>query len=288
MGDITRRITKKSLKAKRIAAIKTIKAQAKEKIREVKTEYSINAKEKKSRLIEKEHKKELRTQKANAKLAYSMKQPRPFTLGEDLLNSISHGIGAGLSVAAIVLLSIKAYYHAPADSRSSFIASFAIFGSAMFLVYIISTLYHALISPTARKVFSILNHDAIFILITALYTPFIIKTLEHSSEIVACSVAWGLTGILVALYSVFGARLKTASVITYAVMGWILMGGFAFGGDVINISYKCRNFLIAGGLIYTASGIFFLLKTFKWAHSIFHIGVLAGSILHFFSVYNLI
>ncbi len=99
MADISLRITKKSLKAKRKAAIKTIKAQTKEKIRAIKMEYAVNSERKKIKVAERAQKKELRIQKANARLAYNERQPRQYTLGEELFNSISHGIGAGLSAA---------------------------------------------------------------------------------------------------------------------------------------------------------------------------------------------
>ena len=134
MGDITRRITRKSLKAKRKAAIKTIKAQAKEKIHQIKVDYSMDAEKKKEKAAEREHKRELRAQKANARLSYNARQPRPFTLGEDVLSSIANGIGAGLSVSAIVLLVIRAYFYAPAAQKSTYISTFAVFGSSLFVL----------------------------------------------------------------------------------------------------------------------------------------------------------
>lgn len=285
MADISRKITSKSLKLKRKAAIKTIKAQAKEKIRQVKMEYTSDSDKAKLRAAEKEQKKELQLQKANARLAYNTRQPRPFTLGEEIFNSISHGIGAGLSVAAIVLLAIQAYYHAPC-SRTSYIASFSIFGSALFILFLMSTLYHAISSLGAKKIFSILNHNTVYIFIAAAYTPFVLTQFSLPNAAGICGLVWGICGGLVALYSVFGAKLRVFSFLTYVTFGWLL-AGLALSPLGSNINDLSKKLLTVAAIIYTAGSGLFLLKTYKWMHSVFHLCSLAASILMFFSVYYL-
>ena len=286
MADISLRITKKSLKAKRKAAIKTIKAQTKEKIRAIKMEYAVNSERKKIKAAERAQKKELRIQKANARLAYNERQPRQYTLGEELFNSISHGIGAGLSVAAIVLLVIRAVFHTPAGSSTAlYVTSFSIFGASLFILYLMSTLYHAITVPGARKVFSVLDHDAIYILIAGTYTPFVLTKIPSSAGIAICASVWGICAALIALYSVFKSRLRSFSVFTYLVLGWLIISVFTFYPLGTVLSNTCRAMLFAGGAAYTVGGVFFLMRKYKWTHSIFHLFVLGGSVLHFFAVY---
>lgn len=285
MADISRKITSKSLKHKRKAAIKTLKAQTKEKIRQIKMEYTSDSNRAKLRAAEKEQKKELKIQKANARLSYNTRQPRPFTLGEEIFNSISHGIGAGLSVAAIVLLAIQAYYHAPCE-KSYYIASFSIFGAALFIQFLMSTLYHAISSLGAKKIFSILNHDTIYIFIAAGYTPFVLTQFKLPDAAGICGLIWGISGGLIALYSVFGAKLRILSLLSYLTFGWILVG-LAFSPIGSNINELSKNLLTASAIVYTAGSGCYLLKTYKWMHSVSHLCSLAASILMFFSVYYL-
>lgn len=285
MADISRKITSKSLKLKRKAAIKTIKAQAKEKIRQVKMEYTSDSDKAKLRAAEKEHKKELQLQKANARLSYNTRQPRPFTLGEEIFNSISHGIGAGLSVAAIVLLAIQAYYHAPC-AKSTYVASFSIFGASLFILFLMSTLYHAISSLGAKKIFSILNHDTIYIFLAAIYTPFILTQFKLPNPAGICGLVWGICGGCIVLYSIFGAKLRVLSFLSYVTFGWLFFGiTFSPIGD--NINELSKKLLATAAVIYSAGSGLFLLKTHKWMHSVFHLCSLAASILMFFSVYYL-
>ncbi len=288
MADISARITRKSLNAKKKAAIKTIKAQAKEKIREVKIEYNVNPERIKAKAQEKAQKQELKMQKANARLAYNERQSRQYTFGEDLFNSISHGIGAGLSVAAIVLLILRAVFHCPeGESVSQCVVGYTIFGASLFIMYMFSTLYHAITPYMARKVFSILNHDAIYILIAGTATPFILTKIPAGTDIVALSCVWGICAALVVLYSVFGSRLRGFSFFTYVVLGWIMVLCFGLGTFAGNLNNLSRTLLITGAISYSVGGLFFLMQKTRWTHSISHLFVLAGSILHFFSVYYL-
>ena len=286
MGDISNRITRKSIKAKKKAAIKTIKAQAKEKIHEVKIEYANNPERQKAKENERQAKKERKLQKANARLAYNQRQSREYTLGEDLFSSISHGIGAGLSAAAIVLLVIRAVFHCPEGVPvSACVTGYAIFGSSMFILYLMSTLSHAIPANSARKVFSIFNHDAIYILIAGTYTPFVLTKIGGGTGIAIVAIVWGITGLLITLYSVFGPRLRWFSVVTYLVMGWLIITIFSFFPVGIELNKTSRALLFAGGAAYAFGGLFYVLRKVKWSHSIFHLFVLGGSVLHFFSVY---
>ncbi len=286
MADISKRISRKSIKAKKKYAIKTIKKQAKEKIHDIKIQYAANPERQQEKDSEKQHKRTLRIQRRNARLAYYAKQPRPFTVGEEISNSIIHGIAAGLSIAAIVLLAVRAYFYAPAGmDRSSCVASFVIFGSMLFITYTMSTLYHALTPYGARKVFSIFDHDAIYLMLAGTYTPFLLLgTKSHTGMLIA--TIWAVTAVLIALYSVFGSKLRTFSFFTYFLIGWILVAAVLCGQ--IEVTQRSQNFMLAGAIVYSLGCGFFILRKFKWTHSMFHLFSLAASVLHFFSVYFLV
>ena len=285
MADISKKISRKSIKAKKNAAIKTIKQQAKQKIKEVKIEYALNSEKVQLKLAEKEQKRNLKLQKKNARLAYNEHKQKQYTLGEELFNSISHGIGVGLSIAAIVLLILKACLFAPGSMVGLYVTSYCLFGGSLFVIYIFSTLYHALTPYGARTIFSIFTHDAIFLLIAGTFSPYLLTNVGSSLGWTLFIVLWSVTAFCIVLYSVFSKKFKTLSVVVYLILGWIYLGILLTSPFVNPLSHISFSYLIAGGVAYSVGSVFYLLKNIKWAHSIFHLFVLAGSILHFFSIY---
>ena len=283
MADISERITRKSLRAKKRAAIKTIKAQSREKIKEVKIRYAKNPERQQARIVERERRKALRIQQENARLAYNARQPRQYSLGEDLFNSISHGIAAGLSVAAIVLLIVRAIRYAPAGQTGLYITSFTIFGVSLFLLYLMSTLYHALTPYGVRKVFSILNHTSIYLLIAGTYTPFALTTISGVAGWVVFGLIWGFAGLGIIFYAVFGARMRNVSAATYIIMGWVIV--FGIHPLTEKLPVESIALLFSGGVAYTVGCVFYFMRKYKWSHSIFHLFVVMGSVLQFFSIY---
>lgn len=286
MADISKKITRKSIKAKKKAAIKTIKAQAKEKIREVKIQYANNPERKQAKALEKEQKKALRVQKANARVAYNARQPKQYTLGEDLFNSISHGIGAGLSVAAIVLLILRAVHSS--QKSGMLVTVFCLFASTMFIMYMMSTLYHALTPYGARKVFKILNRDGIFLVLAGTVSPFILLCVPGNLAIVLFAVAWAISVALVAIYSSLGAKFEKLGEFLVVVYGVICVLIFTFLPLGNAIGTMSKAFIAASAVSYLFGFFFYFMKNRKWAHSVFHMFALAGSILSFFSVYYLV
>ncbi len=283
MGDISRKITQKSLKAKRNVAIKTVKAQAKDKIQEIKLEYSVNAEKKKEKEEEKERKRELRTQKFNARLSYNARQPRPFTLGEDLVSSIMNGIGSGLSVASIVLLVVNSYFNAPSP-RSLYIAPFALFGSCLFLWHLTATLRHAIYPLGARAVFSILNRCIAYALIASIYTPLLLTHLSFSSSAISsCVIIWVVCAFLIAFAAIFHARLLFFIILSYIILAAILVI-LVVSGSIVLEGVSKTLFLYAS-LSFALSLLFYLMRNFKWTRCIFHLFALTGNALVFFSFY---
>ena len=284
MADISGKITRKSLKAKKKAAIKTIKAQAKEKIRQVKLEYAQNPEREKSLQEEKLRKKIVKMETANARISYIERYPQPYSLGEDLFSSISNGIATGLSVAAIVLLSIKAYFSSiPGVNHSQLIVSFVLFGAVLFITYLMSTLNHAIRPIGARRVFSIINHDSVYLLIAATFFPYI-TVFEFPATLKI--LTWIIPGLLIAVYSPLNKHLRGFAMGSYAILCLSAIGFIIKFIPGLNVTSNA--FLVAGGLSYFAGALLRGLKSYKWTHSIFHLFAIGGSILHFFSIYYLI
>lgn len=200
-----------------------------------------------------------------------------YSTGEEIAHAVSHGIGAGLSIVALVLLSIKAGWRADIVTTS-----YVIFGVSLFVLYLFSTLYHAL--PLAAKtVFGIFDHCSIFILIAGTYTPYCLTIIKGAFGWTIFGIIWGLAVLGIVLYAIFGKKMKIISVFMYIIMGWLVI--FATKRLYSCISATSFRLLLAGGLAYTVGCIFYALKKVKWMHALWHIFVLAGSMLHFFSVY---
>ncbi|MBQ2552080.1 MAG: hemolysin III family protein [Treponema sp.] len=282
MADISEKIRRKSYAAKKKAAVKTLKAQTKEKIKELDLMYAENPEQVKARIEEKERRRALRVQKQNARIAYNSRQPRQYSLGEDIFNSISHGIGAGLSVAAIVLLVMRAALYFKGPEKPLMVSGYSLFGASLFIMYMMSTLYHALTPHTARKVFSILDHSAVYVLIGGTCSPLIFAYFK-ADFIAPIAVLWGVLAALIVLYCIFGARLRDFAAFTYVVIGWGMTVFFFKAGNLeLN-----RMILLAGSISYTVGGLFASLGKYKGFHCIFHVFALAGSVLHFLAIYNM-
>ncbi|CDA16290.1 MAG: hemolysin III family protein [Clostridia bacterium] len=209
-----------------------------------------------------------------------IKIPR-YTLGEELISAISHGIGAGLGIAALVLCIIKsAIHHNPTAVVSS-----SIYGSTLIILYLISTLYHSFKpSIRAKKVFRIFDHCSIFLLIFGTYTPFALVTLNGAIGWVIFSVILASTIVGIVLNSVNLEKYKKISMACYIIMGWIIV--FAFKTIFQSMNINGIILLVLGGIVYTIGAIIYGIgKKVKYMHSLWHFFVLAGSILHFFCIY---
>ncbi|MBQ7953986.1 MAG: hemolysin III family protein [Clostridia bacterium] len=207
-----------------------------------------------------------------------LKEVKTQTLGEEIANSISHGVGAGLSVAALVLLIVKATY----NSGALGVVSACIYGGSLVLLYLLSCLYHALAKTGAGKVFQILDHCSIFILIVGTYTPIALNYIKGT-------LGWTIFGIqagCMVLGIVFNAinmeKWKKASLALYVIMGWMIVFSIK---SILSFPSNALWFLVLGGVAYTVGIIFYKNKKLKFFHFIWHIFVLAGSVLQFFCVY---
>jgi hemolysin III len=207
---------------------------------------------------------------------------RTVSTGEEIANAITHGIGALLAVAALVVLIVMAAIHGSVWH----IVSFSIFGATLVLLYFASTLYHSLTHAKAKRVFHKFDHISIYLLIAGTYTPFCLTALRGWIGWTVLGVVWScaILGAVLKAISV-GKRIKLSTVL-YILMGWVIL-------VAIQPLYKAMPFngflfLIAGGISYTIGTIFFIRNQVKYNHSVWHVFVLGGSVLHFFSVLSLL
>ena len=200
------------------------------------------------------------------------------TLGEEIANSITHGIGALLSIAGMVVLVIVAAVRGTAWH----IVGAAVFGGSLILLYLCSTLYHALPGKRVKRVFKILDHSAIYILIAGTYTPFAIISLRGSWGWSLLAIIWTLAITGVVFKSVLIHRLRRLSTVIYVLMGWLAV--VAIRPLLQVLPWHGFVWLLAGGLAYTA-GVIFYSSRYRYSHAIWHLFVLAGSVCHYCAVY---
>jgi len=205
---------------------------------------------------------------------------RTLSLGEEIFNSITHGIGTLLSIAALVLLVI----FAAVKGTAWHVVSFSIFGSTLVLLYLSSTLYHSFTKEKIKNLFVRFDHAAIFLLIAGTYTPFVLTTIRGALGWTLFGIIWALAIAGVVIRSIYLTRFKNLMVGIYLAMGWMFL--MAVVPMVRNLPTSSIIFLFAGGGCYSVGVIFYAWRNLKYGHGIWHLFVLAGSIMHFFSVLN--
>ena len=206
-----------------------------------------------------------------------VKMNKLYTLGEEIFNSVSHGIGAGISVAGCTLMIIKAAF----TGSPMKVVSASIFGAALIILYMMSTLYHALTNSKAKAVMRIFDHCTIFFLIAGTYTPFTLVAMGGALGWVMFGILWGSCAIGILLNAISLKRFEKLSMVLYILMGWCVV--FCVKPVVAYLGLWGTVMLLAGGIFYTA-GIIFYAKRKKYMHSIFHLFILLGSILQFFCI----
>ena len=201
-----------------------------------------------------------------------------YTKGEEIFNMVSHIVGGGLGIAVLTLCIIFAAIH----GNGYGIASGIVYGISLILLYTMSSIYHGLKAESkAKKVFQIIDHCSIFLLIAGTYTPFALCTLREYNTALGWwifGIVWGLAVIGIVLNSIDIKKYKVFSMICYLVMGWCII----FRIDVIYNTLGVLGFLLVflGGVAYTIGAVIYGLgKKHKWMHSIFHLACIIGSAL---------
>ena len=202
-----------------------------------------------------------------------------YSLGEEIMSAVVHGIGALLSIAAIIISVLVSAHH----GNTVAVISSVVYGTTLIILYTMSTLYHSLAVNNAKRVFRIIDHCSIFLLIAGTYTPYTLVALEKPIGYIIFSIIWAIAILGIVLNSIDLKKFKVVSFISYLILGWLIV--LAYGPLKEAVNWSGILLLIAGGIVYTVGAIFYGCgKKVKYFHSIFHIFVLAGSILHFLSI----
>lgn len=206
-------------------------------------------------------------------------QSRPYTIVEEICNCSVHGLGIILSIAALVILAAFSARYGNAWT----IVSTVIFGVSMIIMYSASTLYHAITNLQAKQILKKFDHIAIYYLIAGSYTPFLLTTLRGPTGWTIFGIVWGLALLGTVLKLVTsGNGVKLWSILLYLSMGWLIV--FASRALFASLNKAGLTFLILGGVFYTLGVLFYIQKSKKYTHAIWHAFVLAGTIMHFFAV----
>ena len=207
-----------------------------------------------------------------------------YTKGEEIFNMVSHIVGGALGIAVLALCVIFSALHHNVYG----IVSTSIYGVSLILLYTMSSIYHGLNSNrTAKKVFQIIDHCSIFILIAGTYTPFALCTLREYDTATGWTlfgIVWGLSILGIVLNSIDLKRYKVFSMICYILMGWCIMIRIRLLPQLL--TFNGFMLLLIGGIVYTIGAVLYIVgKKRKWRHSIFHIACVIASLLHFFCIF---
>lgn len=211
-------------------------------------------------------------------ISLQAKQPQRYTWGEELANSISHGIGAALGVAALSILVTLASLRGDAWR----VVSFSIYGTTLILLYLASTFYHAFQGDRAKRIFRLLDHASIFLLIAGTYTPFTLVTIRGPWGWTLFGLIWGFAVVGIALTMLTLNWSKIASACIYVPMGWLIL--IAIKPLAAALPVAGLVWLALGGFMYTFGVLFYVWKKLPYHHAVWHLFVLAGSICHFFAI----
>ncbi len=198
------------------------------------------------------------------------------SLGELIANAISHGIGVIFAITALVLLLVKS------NSTPEIISSI-VFGSSLIMLYLCSTLFHSFPENMKRvfTVFQRLDHSSIFLLISGTYTPFLVLVVNNLVGYILLAALWIITIVGIVFKSIWIDKFKYVHLSIYLLMGWSVL---LVINDVLSVLGGSFIYVLLGGICYTA-GVIFYVSRFKYAHFVWHLFVLGGSVFHFISVY---
>ncbi len=208
-----------------------------------------------------------------------MKVINPYSKLEEYMSSITHLLGAGMAISGLAFLIV----HAVQEGGVKQIIGFSIFGLSAIFLYLMSGIYHILPMGKYRKIFKILDHSAIYVLISGSYTPFLL-ILGGITGWVILVIQWTLTSLGIIFKIKFAGRFQTISTLIYLFMGWMIV--FVFGNLKNSLNSVSLTLLIVGGISYSVGAIFYSMKKVKYTHVIWHFFVIAGTTLHYLSIYH--
>jgi len=201
---------------------------------------------------------------------------------EEIVNAVTHGIGAALAIAGLIMLIIMA----TTEGTAWHVVGFTIFGSTMVLLYLVSTLYHSVSTLHLKRLFRKLDHMAIYLLIAGTYTPFCLVVLHGYFRWLILGTVWGLAifGIIFKIF--YTGKKELLSTILYLAIGW--MGVLAMKSLYHLMPLQGFIWLLLGGVLYTIGTYFYTHHKIKYNHGIWHLFVLAGTAFHYFAVISVL
>ncbi|MET3698516.1 channel protein (hemolysin III family) [Bacillus oleivorans] len=201
-----------------------------------------------------------------------------FSKKEEIANSITHAIGAALSIAALIILIVYASIYGTAWH----VVSFTLYGSSMVLLYTCSTLLHSFPEGKVKDFFEIMDHSSIYFFIAGTYTPFLFVVIQGWLGWTIFGIIWGIAIAGTVLKSFFVKKYLFTSTVLYVVMGWVIV--FAWKPLTDSLAAEGILLLVIGGILYTIGSIFYVWRGFAYHHAVWHLFVMAGTALHFFCV----
>lgn len=204
-----------------------------------------------------------------------------YSLSEEIMSAITHGAGVGLAIAGMIVL-LAFGHHDPLT-----VVSVSVFGAAMIMLYSVSTLYHALGVNRGKKVFRVLDHCTIFLLIAGTYTPISLLCFGGATGWLIFGIVWGVAVLGVVLNAIDLRRFAKFSMACYIDLGWLVI--FFFKPLIEHLDQTSVLFLIIGGVLYTVgAAVYGTGKKIKYMHSVWHLFVLGGTIFHYFVIYRIV
>ena len=203
-----------------------------------------------------------------------------YPLAEEIANSISHGLGCLFGIVGLMLLLDKA---SVMNAGLTAIVSSSLYGGSMILLFLASTLYHAVSHPRAKRVLKKVDHCAIYLLIAGTYTPFLMVGLQSPLAYGLMAVIWGLALLGIIFKLTIAERFKVLSLVTYLCMGWLSL--IVVYQLAMKLSAGGIWLLASGGIIYSLGVIFYVARWVPFNHAIWHAFVLGGCVCHFCAIY---
>jgi hemolysin III len=289
-----RKSTLKSLKAKRESRIKSIQERAAEEIRQVniqfaadpermRAKYAADAAYKSDKARRSAEKAQQRAEVRASREAKELAVPREFSFGEEIFNSITLGIGAGLSIAAIILLVIRAAVYAPPELYGRTVTSFALTGTFLFLVYLMSTLAHALTPYGAKRVFRVLSYDCGYLCYASILSLFALGPLHGPAGWILFGINWFMAALAVLFYSVLDRSRAQVMKFINAFLALALAAELKL--LIAAVPVLSMKLLTVALVSFLIGELFHMMKKVKWANSIFHIFNLSANIFVFFGLF---
>lgn len=201
---------------------------------------------------------------------------------EELANALTHGFGLLMSIIGMIILLAEAY----TVPDSWLWSSVLVYSLSLTVLYAASTIYHSLRHRKLKRLFNIIDHAAIFLLIAGTYTPFCLVLLRNTWASSLIWIVWGiaLSGVVFKIF--YTGKFQRASTLIYLALGWLCI--IALKPIIATIPHDCLMWIVAGGLSYTGGTIFFHWESLPYNHAIWHLFVLVGSACHFISIFNYI